>query len=154
MSDKTPEQPDTEAAQDTGAAAGGKPKRRTASAPVRKAKATPEADDKVIDELESDFDGEPAQPVSRKTAKAPVKKARPTRKRRDAKHEEQDPYGPTTPVNFTKQAAAELKKVVWPTRTQLFVYFAAVLVFVLFIIAFVGILDFAFGWSLLALLGA
>ncbi len=149
MSDKTPQRPDAEAAPASG---GSKPKRRTASAPVRKAKATPEADDQVIDALEADFDGE-SQPVARKTAKAPVKKAKPTRKRRESKPEEHDPYGPTTPINFTKQAAAELQKVVWPTRTQLFVYFAAVLVFVLFIIAFVGILDFAFGWSLLTLLG-
>lgn len=57
------------------------------------------------------------------------------------------------PVEFSRQSAAELRKVIWPTGEQLSQYFAVVLVFVLFIITFVGLLDLFFGWSLLKLLG-
>jgi preprotein translocase subunit SecE len=42
---------------------------------------------------------------------------------------------------FYRQVLSELKKVVWPTRKQLSTYTAVVLVFVLFIIAVVSILD-------------
>ena len=42
---------------------------------------------------------------------------------------------------FYRQILSELKKVVWPTRKQLSTYTAAVLVFVLFIIAVVSLLD-------------
>ena len=57
------------------------------------------------------------------------------------------------PVEFTRQSAAELRKVIWPTGEQLSQYFVVVLVFVLFIITFVGLLDLFFGWGLLKLLG-
>ena len=42
---------------------------------------------------------------------------------------------------FYRQILSELKKVVWPTRKQLSTYTAVVLVFVLFIIAVVSLLD-------------
>ena len=42
---------------------------------------------------------------------------------------------------FYRQVLSELKKVVWPTRKQLSTYTAVVLVFVLFIIAVVSLLD-------------
>ena len=42
---------------------------------------------------------------------------------------------------FYRQVLSELKKVVWPTRKQLTTYTAVVLVFVLFIIAVVSLLD-------------
>ena len=42
---------------------------------------------------------------------------------------------------FYRQVLSELKKVVWPTRKQLTTYTAVVLVFVLFIIAVVCLLD-------------
>lgn len=57
------------------------------------------------------------------------------------------------PIEFTQQSAAELRKVIWPTGEQLVQYFTVVLVFVLFIITFVGLLDLFFGWGLLKLLG-
>ena len=59
----------------------------------------------------------------------------------------------TGPVEFSRQSAAELRKVIWPTGEQLRQYFIVVLVFVLFIITFVGLLDLFFGWGLLKLLG-
>jgi preprotein translocase subunit SecE len=42
---------------------------------------------------------------------------------------------------FYRQILSELKKVLWPTRKQLSTYTAVVLVFVLFIIAVVSLLD-------------
>ena len=55
----------------------------------------------------------------------------------------------TTPVKFIGESVEELRKVVYPTGTQLRSYFIVVLVFVLFIIAFVSVLDLAFGWAIL-----
>jgi preprotein translocase subunit SecE len=54
---------------------------------------------------------------------------------------------------FLRQVIAELRKVIWPTRDQLVTYFAVVLVFVLFMIAFVSVLDFAFNKAAFAIFG-
>ena len=51
----------------------------------------------------------------------------------------------TTPVAFVKQSVGELRKVVYPTGQQLGNYFLVVLVFVLFVIAFVSLLDLGIG---------
>ncbi|MGO4956312.1 preprotein translocase subunit SecE [Luteococcus sp. Sow4_B9] len=59
----------------------------------------------------------------------------------------------TTPVAFVGQSADELRKVIWPTGAQLSQYFVVVLLFVLFIVAYVGLLDPAFGWVMLKFLG-
>ncbi len=60
---------------------------------------------------------------------------------------------PTGPVQFAAESVEELKKVVWPTWSQVQQYFWAVLVFVLVVIAYVGLLDLGFGWVLLQLFG-
>lgn len=46
---------------------------------------------------------------------------------------------------FVRQVIAELKKVVRPTRTELFTFFVVVIVFVLVIMAYVGLIDLGFG---------
>jgi len=46
---------------------------------------------------------------------------------------------------FVRQVVAELKKVVRPTRSELFTYTAVVLVFVLVVMAFVTVLDLGIG---------
>ena len=51
----------------------------------------------------------------------------------------------TTPVKFVRQSIGELRKVVYPTGQQLVNYFIVVLVFVLFVIAYVSLLDLGFG---------
>ena len=51
----------------------------------------------------------------------------------------------TTPVKFVRQSVGELRKVVYPTGEQLIKYFVVVLVFVLFIIAYVSLLDLGLG---------
>lgn len=51
----------------------------------------------------------------------------------------------TGPVTFVRQSIDELRKVVYPTGSQLGNYFVVVLIFVLFIIAYVSLLDLGFG---------
>lgn len=59
----------------------------------------------------------------------------------------------TTPALFVNQSVGELRKVIWPTAQQLRQYFMVVLLFVLFIVAYVGLLDGLFGWTMLKLFG-
>lgn len=132
--------------------------RRTAAAPKRRKKTTAEADDEKIAALEENFTAEEQATIDgirRRTAKAPVKKQTATRTRESARggSDEFDPYAARNPIAFSKQSAGELKKVVWPTGRELRTYFIAVLVFVLFMITYVGLLDLLFGWGLLNLLG-
>jgi preprotein translocase subunit SecE len=54
---------------------------------------------------------------------------------------------------FYRQVVSEMRKVVWPTRSQLITYTTVVIVFVLFIITIVSVLDIAFGWLILHLFG-
>ena len=51
----------------------------------------------------------------------------------------------TSPAVFYRQVVAELRKVVWPTQEQLVTYFFVVMVFVLFMIGLVSLLDLGFG---------
>jgi len=51
----------------------------------------------------------------------------------------------TSPLTFYRQVVAELRKVVWPTRSQVVQYFIVVLVFVLIMMAIVSGLDYGFG---------
>ncbi|MGM0385323.1 MAG: preprotein translocase subunit SecE [Actinomycetota bacterium] len=55
---------------------------------------------------------------------------------------------------FLRQIVAELRKVVRPSRTELWTFFIVVIVFVLAIMAFVGVLDFAFGQVVLFIFGS
>jgi preprotein translocase subunit SecE len=82
--------------------------------------------------------GSTAVPLPRKAAPQP--KGTPTAKRDVAPSEKR-----TTPVAFVKQSVGELRKVVYPTGQQLGNYFLVVLVFVLFVIAFVSLLDLGIG---------
>jgi preprotein translocase subunit SecE len=74
----------------------------------------------------------------RRPARAP--KGTPTGKRDQAQKRER-----TTPAKFVRQSVGELRKVVYPSGQQLIKYFVVVLVFVLFVIAYVSVLDLAFG---------
>lgn len=92
-----------------------------------------------------------ARPQRRQAAPPPVKKdsSTPRRERRrsvEVRHR-------TSPAQFTRESVEELKKVVWPTPIQVRQYFTVVLIFVLFIILYVGLLDLGFGALLLRLLG-
>jgi preprotein translocase subunit SecE len=120
---------------------------------------TPEdAVDETIAELEEDFSSAELAAVpaiARTTAKAPVrKKDHATRKRSEAEKAHEDPYKAKNPAEFVRQSAGELKRVVWPTWPETVKMYSAVLVFVLIMIAIVSLLDFAFGWGLLKILGS
>ena len=78
-----------------------------------------------------------------------AKKNRPTRSRAQATVS--DAPKKTSLGMFVSQVVQELKKVSWPTSAQLWQYFIVVLVFVLFMIAFIGLLDLLFGWLMLKL---
>ncbi len=54
---------------------------------------------------------------------------------------------------FFRQVIAELRKVIWPTREQLVTYFMVVLVFVLFMIALVSLLDYGFNTVMFEIFG-
>lgn len=88
---------------------------------------------------------------ARKTPTEVPKKDAPTRSRRRATAVATEKR--TTPVEFVGQSVDELKKVVWPTGRQVQQYFVVVLVFVLFIMAYVVGLDTGFGAALLKLFG-
>lgn len=51
----------------------------------------------------------------------------------------------TNPVTFYRQVVAELRKVVWPTQSQLVTYFIVTMVFVIVVMAIVSLLDLGFG---------
>ena len=51
----------------------------------------------------------------------------------------------TSLPTFYRQVVAELRKVVYPTQEQLVTYFLVVMVFVLFMMAFVSVADLGFG---------
>ena len=59
----------------------------------------------------------------------------------------------STPAEFVRESVAELKKVVWPTLSQLQQYFIVVLVFVLIMILIVSVLDLLFGTAILKIFG-
>jgi preprotein translocase subunit SecE len=56
-------------------------------------------------------------------------------------------------VLFVRQVISELKKVVTPSRHELFTYIIVVIVFVAIVMAFVGLLDYVIGLGVFALLG-
>jgi preprotein translocase subunit SecE len=78
---------------------------------------------------------------ARRPGRAP--KGTPTNKRDQSVKRER-----TSPIKFVKQSIGELRKVVYPTGQQLINYFVVVLVFVLFVIAYVSLLDLGIGWAI------
>jgi preprotein translocase subunit SecE len=93
-----------------------------------------------------------ARPARKAVAtEAPGGKGHSTPKRRRSTTTEE--HRRTTPVDFVRESVAELKKVVWPTSSQLQQYFVVVLVFVLIMIGIVSLLDLGFGTLLLQIFG-
>jgi preprotein translocase subunit SecE len=52
--------------------------------------------------------------------------------------------GRTTPALFIRQVAAELRKVIWPTRKELSTYTAVALAFIIVMVIIVTSLDYGF----------
>ena len=97
-------------------------------------------------DVESPYDGTPVGRVPKGDAALVDKAAK-------AARSEKPGEGRTSPVTFYRQVVAELRKVVYPTQEQLVTYFIVVMVFVLVMIAFVSVLDLAFGKAVFAIFG-
>ena len=54
---------------------------------------------------------------------------------------------------FYRQVVAELRKVIWPTRSQLITYTIVVIVFVVVMVGILSLLDFAFSTAVLEVFG-
>ena len=54
---------------------------------------------------------------------------------------------------FYRQVIAELRKVIWPTRSQLITYTIVVIVFVTVMVGILSLLDFAFSTAVLEVFG-
>lgn len=59
----------------------------------------------------------------------------------------------TKPRQFVREVIAELKKVAWPTRQEVFAYSVVVLVSVVIITTLIFGMDFVFGKAVLTLFG-
>ena len=120
----------------------------------------PAIDDVENADTEVDEEAKPkssTRPVKRNRSVAPVKKDRPTPKQaKGSTHagaQAEDPYRAKNPAHYVRQSVNELKKVTWPTLNDTKSYFVLVLMFVVFIMVFVSVLDTFFGWGLLKILG-
>jgi preprotein translocase subunit SecE len=56
-------------------------------------------------------------------------------------------------VTYVRQVVAELRKVIWPTRSELITYTSVVLVFVVVMTTIVSGFDFVFAKAVLAVFG-
>ena len=110
-------------------------------------------DEKTDDDL-VDAEVDALEPVA---AGAVGRGVKPTRERRPGPQakgsptparDRPDKVRRTGPVGFVRESVGELRKVVYPTGPQLLNYFVVVLVFVLFVIAYVSLLDLGMGWAI------
>ncbi|MGQ4596877.1 preprotein translocase subunit SecE [Nocardia sp. R6R-6] len=70
---------------------------------------------------------------------------RPSRKAAKTDRAERKPGNPFKRlIKFLREVIAELRKVIWPNRKQMVTYTSVVLVFVIFMVAFISGLDLAF----------
>ncbi len=63
------------------------------------------------------------------------------------------PSLPARMALFYRQVVAEMRKVIWPTRSELITYTWVVIIFVVAIAAIVGVLDYVFAKGVLAVFG-
>jgi preprotein translocase subunit SecE len=106
-----------------------------------------EFDDSIVDEDEAKAD-KPSR-AERRAAKL--------RAKRDRESGKSAPKAPrkkrTSPALFIRQILAELRKVVWPTRSELMTYTGVVIVFVVFICAIVALFDYGITHAVSAVFG-
>ena len=106
-----------------------------------------EFEDSVVDEDE----------VKAKKPSRAERKAAKRRAERDKAAGKSAPKTPrkkrTSPALFIRQILAELRKVVWPTRSELLTYTSVVIVFVVCIIAIVATMDYGISKAVSAVFG-
>lgn len=139
--DNTKAQEPEQAPADAGATAAPRPQ---VARPVRRNRPVGAQADATESDAAEATRGEQAKAVATPAAR-PV--------RRESRRGELAESKKVTPALFVRQSADELRKVIWPTASQLRTYFTVVLLFVLFIVAYVGVLDGVFGWLLLKFFG-
>lgn len=145
--------PDDAGAEDRGTAAAGARRRPRAGRPVRREEpAAGESTDAEPTGFQSAGESERGS-TGRTRTTAPVRKDHATRSRKEAEAAPKRTSERTTPAKFVVESIGELRKVVWPTGNQVQQYFVVVLVFVLFIMTFVSLLDLGFGWVILKVFG-
>ena len=79
------------------------------------------------------------------------RRATPSRGAAATKEKKVSPFGRI--ARFLRQVVAELRKVIWPNRSQMVKYTIAVLIFVSFMVALVFLLDSAFAEGVALLFG-
>ncbi|WP_020101320.1 preprotein translocase subunit SecE [Mycobacterium sp. 360MFTsu5.1] len=94
-----------------------------------------------VDESEADIETGDADSDAEDSAADAGKKSKPKKAEKSKK------TGPTrNPFvfvwNYLKQVVAELRKVIWPNRKQMVAYTTVVLVFLVFMVALIGGVDF------------
>ena len=105
-----------------------------------------ETDGQGSEELELVAAGSASRSASKDAAETGAGRGRSKKDRATPKQKQSGvEHKRTGPVTFVRQSVAELRKVVYPTGPQLANYFVVVLIFVLFIIAYVSLIDLAFG---------
>ena len=57
------------------------------------------------------------------------------------------------PTRFVREAVSEMRKVLWPSRSELVTYSVVVIIFVVIMVAIVAGLDLGFAKAVLAVLG-
>jgi preprotein translocase subunit SecE len=74
-----------------------------------------------------------------------------TRKRPAPQAPRPEREGRTGPAQFVREVRGELRKVAWPTRSEVVNYSIIVLVAVVILTAYISLLDFGFGEAILRL---
>jgi preprotein translocase subunit SecE len=57
------------------------------------------------------------------------------------------------PARFVRESVSEMRKVLWPSRTELITYGIVTIIFVVIMVAIVAGLDFGFAKAVLAVFG-
>lgn len=101
---------------------------------------------RVADTDEDVEDKESSDEVEVSKTDSATKKARKGQKSEKAKKSKKSGDRSANPIvfiyNYLKQVVAEMRKVIWPNRKQMFTYTSVVLAFLAFMVALVGLADF------------
>ena len=78
----------------------------------------------------------------------------PAAKQRQRPQQQQQREERTGPVQFLREVRGELRKVAWPTRSEVINYSIIVFITVMVLMGFIALLDFVFGDFILRLVEA
>ena len=84
--------------------------------------------------------GQTTHPKQKRCRAHYVKKSKTVKKSKQSGDRSANPF--VFVYNYLKQVVAEMRKVIWPNRKQMFSYTSVVLAFLAFMVALVGLADF------------